>query len=47
VPKADRNESRKTEIASPVTATATKVSSAAKKQEEHNDNQKKFHDKAP
>jgi hypothetical protein len=37
----------KYEIASPVPAAATKVSSAPKKQEQHEDNQKQFHDKTP
>jgi hypothetical protein len=34
-------------IALPVAATATKVSSAAEEQKEHNDNQKQFHWKPP
>jgi hypothetical protein len=34
-------------IDSPVAATATKVSSAAEEQKEHNDKQEQFHGKPP
>jgi len=34
-------------MASPVTATATKVSAAAEDQKEHNDKQEQFHGKPP
>jgi hypothetical protein len=45
--KTQSNQLADGKIASPVAATATKVSSAAEEQEKHNDNQEQIHRKPP